>query len=172
MTFLRFLEVDLWPCTFKSCVYFLFFLWWIGFLFWQLKLVWSIKMLGVVFFVLKKYDLRRLFLRPDMVFLLLWVRLLWEIRVFFLLLVMNWFFVLIVETSLIDRDGSVFMSSKGNILGTLVLRRAMMFFSLLWVCLSEIRVLFVLLTMSCFFVFLFWRLKLVWLIKMVRFLCP
>ena len=53
----------------------------------------------------------------------------------FLLLVMNWFLVLIVETSLIYRDGSVFMSSKGNILGTLVLRRDMTFFSLLWLCL-------------------------------------
>ena len=52
---------------------------------------------------------------------------------FFLLLVMNWFFVLTVETSLIDRDGRVFMSLKGNILGTLVL--SICFFSFLWVCL-------------------------------------
>ena len=48
---------------------------------------------------------------------------------FFLLLVMNWFFVLTVETSLIDKDGKVFMSLKGNILGTLVLRPDMIFFS-------------------------------------------
>ena len=54
---------------------------------------------------------------------------------FSLLLVMNWFFVLTVETSLIDRDGRVFMSLKGNILGTLVLRPDMIFFSFLWVCL-------------------------------------
>ena len=42
------------------------------------------------------------------------------------------------------------MSLKGNILGTLVLRPDMIFFSFLWVCLSEIRVLFVLLITSCF----------------------
>ena len=42
-------------------------------------------------------------------------------------------FVLTVETSLIDKDGKVSMSLKGNILGTLVLRRDMMFFSCLWV---------------------------------------
>ena len=74
---------------------------------------------------------------------------------FFLLLVMNWFFVLTVETSLIGRDGRVLMSLKGNILGTLVLRPDMIFFSFLWVCLSEIRVLFVLLIMSCFLFFCF-----------------
>ena len=42
---------------------------------------------------------------------------------------MNCFFVFTVETSLTDRDGSVFMSSKGNILGTFVSRPEMMFFS-------------------------------------------
>ena len=46
----------------------------------------------------------------------------------FLLPVMNWFFVSTVEISLIDGDGTVFMSLKGNILGTLVLRPHMMFF--------------------------------------------
>lgn len=73
-----------------------------------------------------------------------------EIRVLFVLLMMNWFFVLTVETSLIDKDGKVFMSFKGNILGTLVLRPDMMFFSCLWVRLFlEISVLFVLLIMNC-----------------------
>ena len=33
------------------------------------------------------------------------LRLLLEIRVLFVLLMMNWFFVLTVETSLIDKDG-------------------------------------------------------------------
>ena len=56
-----------------------------------------------------------------------------------------------VETSLIDKDGKVFMSLKGNILGTLVLRPDMMFFLFfLWVRLFlEISVRFVLLIMNC-----------------------
>ena len=80
--------------------------------------------------------------------------LLLEIRVFFVLLIMSFFFlfVLTVETSLIDKDGKVSMSLKGNILGTLVLRRDMMFFSCLWVRLFlEIRVFFVLLMTNCGF---------------------
>ena len=70
----------------------------------------------------------------------------------FVLLIMSCFlfFVLTVETSLIDKDGKVFMSLKGNILGTLVLRPDMMFFSCLWARLFlEIRVLLVLLIMNC-----------------------
>ena len=43
-----------------------------------------------------------------------------EIRVLFVLLMMNWLFVLTVETSLIDRDGKAFRSLKENILGTLI----------------------------------------------------
>ena len=56
-----------------------------------------------------------------------------------------------VETSLIDKGGKVFMSLKGNILGTLVLRPDMMFFLFfLWVRLFlEISVRFVLLIMNC-----------------------
>ena len=89
-----------------------------------------------------------------MFFSFLWVCLLLEIRVFFVLLIMSFFclFVLTVETSLIDKDGKVSMSLKGNILGTLVLRRDMMFFSSLWVRLFlEIRVFFVLLMTNCGF---------------------
>ena len=53
-----------------------------------------------------------------------------EIRVLFVLLMMNWFFVLTVETSLIDKDGRcVFFSvlRKCN-LGRLFLRPDMVFF--------------------------------------------
>ena len=79
---------------------------------------------------LKGNILGTLVLRPDMIFFsFLWVCLFVRNQSAFCSSYNELFFVLTVETSLIDKDGKVFMSLKGNILGTLVLRPDMMFFS-------------------------------------------